>query len=309
MSAVDVTVAVVTFRTDHDLLDRCLTSARAASEASGLRIELVIIDNSVSDELHAFKDKADRWIDMGENAGFARASNRALESSLGEFTLLLNPDAALEPTALRTLFDAGQAQPEALFCGWLRAHGKTQVDAFMLWWTSLGRVLRRNAYRRYLDETSATSALVEVQKVSGGALFGLTTLLRSLGPFDDRYFLYGEDVDLSVRARKAGIRRYAARDALVLHQASSSQAQHSQLVEAARADAAIRLNSYHLPRLVSFATRLEYAVMSAVGLLPGLGRTSGSATVRLARLAQIRRWGLKADLPRFDPQSSTASRR
>ena len=308
MSEVDVTIAVVTFRTDPDLLEHCLASARAAGVASGLDIELVVIDNSISDELHSFRATADRWIDMGENSGFARASNRALESSRGEFTLLLNPDAALEPTALRALFDAGKSQPHALFCGWLRAHGRTQVDAFMLWWTSTGRILRRNSYRRYLDERSATSALVEVQKVSGGALFARTTLLRSLGPFDDRFFLYGEDVDLSVRARRSGVPLYAARDALVHHQASSSQAQHSQLVEAARADAAIRLNSYHLPRVVAFLTRVEYALMSAIGLLPGLGRTSGSANVRFARLAQIRRWGLRADLPRFDPRITSENR-
>lgn len=295
-----VTVAIVTFRTDFRLFEECVASARRSAERAGVEVEVLIADNSGNDHFAELRESADRWIDMGGNAGFARASNNAIASARGEYVLLLNPDAALDVDALAQLLAAEERHPGALFCGWLTAYGRTQVDAYLRWWTSSGRFVRRGRYRKYLD-TAAATALVPVEKVSGGALFGRRDLLRALGPFDDRYFLYSEDVDLSYRASRAGVPLYAVKGAKVSHQASSSQASHSALVESARTDAAIRLNSYHLPYLIALATRLELALITLLGLLPGLGRSSGSRRVRIARFNQIAAWGLRREMPRFNP--------
>ena len=295
-----VTVAIVTFRTERKLFEECVASARRAAERAGVEIEVLVADNSDDDHFANLRESADRWIDMGENAGFARASNNAVANAKGEYVLLLNPDAALEVDALAQLLAASEQYPGALFCGWLTAYGRTQVDAYLRWWTSTGRFVRRGRYRKYLD-AAATNSLVPVEKVSGGALFGRRDLLQALGPFDDRYFLYSEDVDLSFRAGRSGVRLFAVKGARVSHQASSSQASHSALVESARTDAAIRLNSYHLPYPIALATRLEFALITLLGLLPGLGKSSGSRRVRIARFNQIAAWGLRREMPRFDP--------
>lgn len=299
---VDLSVIVVTFRTDQDLLRRCIASIRAAAGAAEIDAQLIIVDNSADSSLAAFRGSADVWVDTGENLGFARACNIGIEKADAPITLFLNPDATLSAESLSNVSEVvSSTGVPALFCGWLEQNGVTQVDAFMIWWTSTGRLMRRRRYRRLLDAESRTGAPVAVEKVSGGALFGRTKDLRFLGPFDERFFLYGEDVDLSLRGRATGFSLFAHPGVVVEHLASSSMASHSTLVEAARADAAIRLNAYHLPYWASLLTRLEFAAISIVGLFPGLSRTSGSSRARFARLLQIKRWGLRRESPPFRP--------
>lgn len=300
---VEVSVCIVLFHTEESLVERCLSSVERAAKYADCETEIIVVDNSRDAGLQGiFGHRAQRWIWTPENLGFGTAVNRACAVAAGTSMLFLNPDAELDEAALQHLRDARESfgDDEVLLSGWLHRGGRVQIDAFLFWWTSVGRLAKRSRFAERL-RASTDAALMKVQKVCGGALFGDTALLRRLGPFDERFFLYGEDADLSVRAARQGIALFVVPPARVEHAAASSQQHFSALVERARADAAIRNASYHLSRGAALVVRLDLLLVTVVGLLPGLGRTSGSKQARIGRLREVRRWGLARDRPQLRP--------
>lgn len=301
-AAPDITVVVIVFDTEPALLEQCLTSAHDASIQSEHGIEVIVVDNSPHDALRSrFSALAERWLHGHGNIGFARAANLGTANAAGRRVLFLNPDAALNSFSIDALQHAADnAPPNSLFCGWLTNDGGVQVDAYLHWWTSVGRLMRRSAYRDYLNNSS-NAELVPVQKVSGGALYGERSVLEHFGPFDERFFLYGEDADLSTRARAEGYSLWAVPAASITHFAASSQRNHSTLVERARVDATIRISRYHLAFLSSVLVQLDLVLVTSLAIVLGKRGSSNSVRARTARFRQILRWGLHRDRPPFRP--------
>ncbi len=300
---VEVSVCIVLFHTDRTLVERCLASVDRAATYAGCGTEIVVVDNSSNPELRAaFGDRVDRWLWTPENLGFGTAVNRGCAVARGTAMLLLNPDAELDEAALMHLRGAAQgfADREVLLGGWLHQGDEVQIDAYLFWWTSVERRRTRKSFAARLRAAAGTPVFA-VDKVCGGALFGDRALLRRLGPFDERFFMYGEDADLSVRARKSGVDLFVVPAARVGHAKASSQQHFSALVERARADAAIRIASYHRTRTAALVVRVDLMVVTVLGLLPGLGKTSGSKQARIGRLRELQRWGLARDRPRLRP--------
>lgn len=295
-----LTVGVVLFNSDPILLERCLTSVSNEAATAQIQIEVLLFDNGSA--LPVTPHPGARIIRSEDNLGFARACNRLVSEARGTTTLLLNPDAALAAGSLAPLLRAAQVeQPRTtLWGGFLSRSGRIQVDAYWHWWSSVEHLLRRRDVAAALPV--AGSPPVEVSKLCGGALAGFTSDLRDLGPFNESFFLYGEDADLSLRARAAGFRLLLLPEMVVEHQAASSMAEHSGLVEEARADAALRVVALHQPYAYALLARLDMLFFTIAGLRHG--RSSTSARTRLRRLRQVRRWGLHRTVPPFDPTSS-----
>jgi len=296
-----IDVVIVCFNSDSTLLELCMASVRKSAAFAKVPVRIVLFDNGSSsplnDDIVAGSDV--RVIRSEQNLGFGMAANAAFRSSNGQQVLFLNPDAGLADAALSSLVRVSSVNPSALLVGWLeKENGSVQVDAFMLWIFSVSRLVRRKNYAAQLTRDSGE--VVKVQKVSGGALFGYRGVLDRFGPFDERFFLYGEDADLSLRASKAGVELLAVRSAKVVHVGAASQKTYGVLVEKARSDAAIRLGAYHLNFFASLVQRLELAFITALGLL--FSRTSSSSKrARWARMSEIARWGFARDCDRFSP--------
>lgn len=294
-----VDVVVVCFNSDPELLQACIDSVTASYESSGIVGSIILVDNASDIPV---EDTADvdgaQILRMETNVGFGRAVNSGVEASTADSILMLNPDAAIAPDGLTRFLEAAEHHRHALVGGWLHNQGCVQSDAYMQWDFSCTRTRRRQRFAKALQDV--TEDVVFVEKVCGGALFADRKLLNELGPFDPRFFLYGEDADLSRRASARGIPLVLARRAEITHAAASSQKTFGRLVEGARADAAIRLTSYHCGRFTSYLQRVELAAVTLLGAVAG-GASSSSRRARLARLGQIRRWGLRSDAPPFAP--------
>lgn len=300
-----ISVAIVTFNPDAALLDECINSICEAATETAAQWEILIGDNGSTDL--QFIDRlpsGTRAFLFNENLGFGRAANRLARLATGDIILFLNPDACLDKGAGQELLDlmCNSAEQSVIYTGRLHKNGLIQTDAYWHWWTTVEHSMRRGCWTRYLNATTNNPSVI-VPKVCGGALFGQRSELISFGPFDEDFFLYGEDADLSLRAKAAGTSLRLANRVSVSHQAASSMVTHSALVERARTDAAIRLASKHLPYFASFAVRLDLALTTAVGMITG-ARSSTSRRVRGARFEELSRWGLKAQAGRFDPSNS-----
>ena len=228
-----VTIAVVSYNV-APLLERCLRSAEAALEEVGGG-ELIVVDNASSDESVALVRRefaAAHLIANERNVGFGVGCNTALERSVSEAMLFLNPDAELQPGALDALLCSLDAEPNAALVGPRITYpdGRAQptrrrfptlaalaLEATPLEW----RGPRWPALARdYRDD--APPAASREDWISGACLLGRTAALRSVGGFDPTFFMYFEEVDLARRLAACGWETWYEHGAEVTHHHSRS---------------------------------------------------------------------------------------
>ncbi len=298
----ELAVVVVTFNTPRSQLEGCLLSVIAAARVAGVALELVVVDNaSEAAPEFAHDEVTTSILRLDTNVGFGAACNRGVGHAHAHWVLLMNPDCICDYDSIAELVSVAESWPRnAIVGGWLtRPGGDVQIDAYRLWTFSTTKRLAAAGWRRRLD-SYADARCVRVPRVCGAALFAERRTLLDLGPFDEDFFLYGEDVDLCLRATVGSVDLLVAPKAVFVHQAASSQNRYGRLVERSRADASIRLTSKHRAYSVACVQRLEMALATVVGLL-WLGSSSTSRRSRSSRLLEVKRWGLRAWVPKLRP--------
>jgi GT2 family glycosyltransferase len=297
---VDLSVSVVSFQTP-DLLRRCL--AALAAERSRLDLEVTVVDNASGDGSVEMVRSDFGWVNLianGRNAGFGAAHNQALRQARGRYWMVLNSDAAPTPGALRVLVDALDADAGLAVSGpQLRyPDGEVQpsrrrfpsVATLFLESTQVQRFWPENAVlSRYFVEDRSDDIAQDVDWLVGACLCLRPDAMRQVGLFDERYFMYSEEIDLCRRLRAAGWRvRYVPQAEVVHIEGGSSRSdlaardqrfQASKLAYAARwhgSRVAFALRAYLIVEYVARAA--EESLKLAVG---------SRRTVRRARLRVI----------------------
>jgi len=213
----DLTVSIVTYYDEgygdvNDLV-RCLESVLKTR----LKIKLIVVDNSSKKlSLDILKDKRIEYVFNGKNVGFGRAHNIALKKVFGKskYHLILNPDVYFEDDVLFELKNymdknnkAVAVSPKILY-----PDGRTQYLCKLLP-TPADLIFRRfvplkkyKEKRNFVYELRFTSYKKEmkVPVISGCFMFIRTDILEKIKGFDERFFLYLEDVDLCRRLLKFG---------------------------------------------------------------------------------------------------------
>ena len=211
MTSIDVTVCIVNWNT-RDLLRNCL---RALDAGLGrLSVEVVVVDNGSTDgsvELVLEEFPLATLIRNERNQGFARANNQALARARGRYVLLLNSDAFVEASTLAALVEALDGEPRAGAAGGtlLNADGSFQhsyadfpgllEETLLL--TGLSRWLLRPGYPSYPE--SGSRRVQRVDWVSGALLMVRAAAIEQVGPLDEAYFMYAEEMDWCYRLRRA----------------------------------------------------------------------------------------------------------
>jgi GT2 family glycosyltransferase len=234
----DVTVVVVTFRS-ADELPGCLASIRAA--AGDLAVEVVVVDNASDDRSAAIAREAGATevIANRENLGFARAVNQAIAVSRGRSILLLNPDCILAAEAVRVLAKFLDDHPKAGAVAPRTRDGLGQLvrscRAFPSVTSLLARVTglaRRFPTHHVFGAETLTywdyASERPVDYASGACLLLRKAALDQVGTFDEAYFMYVEEMDLSWRLWRAGWEVWFTPFAEVSHQGGRSAAKVKQ---------------------------------------------------------------------------------
>jgi N-acetylglucosaminyl-diphospho-decaprenol L-rhamnosyltransferase len=222
----EISVAIVNWNT-RELLLRCLASVAAQT---GVAVETLVVDNASTDgsaDAVAKKFPEVVLIRNAENRGFAAATNQALARAGAPFWLLLNPDTELTPGALSALRDALAAQPGIWAAGpqLLNPDGSLQPSGRRF--PTLGRealagvlpeAVRQSAWwqRRTFGRTDFTVP-AEVDEVSGACFLARREAWARVGPLDERFFLFYEEIDWFLRMAAAGGRVLYAPQAKVYH--------------------------------------------------------------------------------------------
>ena len=178
-----------------------------------------MVDNASGDDTVEVS-RRHAWVTttaLDENVGFARANNVAMDRARGRAVLVLNPDTVVPPGALRACLDelwrdpsVGLLSPRLIDReGRLdrRCHrGFPTLWSSFCYFTTLDRVFRGPRSRRYtmghLPETEAA----DVEAVSGAFMLMPRDAMVVVGGFDEQFFMYAEDIDLSLRFIEHGYR-------------------------------------------------------------------------------------------------------
>lgn len=235
----DVSVIVVT-RNTRDLTLAAIRSVLDNSD--GLRVEVLVVDNGSNDGTSAAiaRNMADvRCLLSETNLGFARAVDRAASVTDGEFLLLLNSDAQLEPGALATAVSWMRNNTRCGVAGaqLLNPDGSRQnsIANFPTLATELlnKSLLRRVFPLRYPGKEQLFKSPVEVETVIGAFMLVRRKLWDQLGGLDERYFFFVEETDFCFQTRRAGWSTMHLPQVLVTHGGGQSA---KQVLPAARVE-------------------------------------------------------------------------
>ena len=205
-----ITVSIVTYKTDTEELQKCLDSLR-----SEMVNKIYVVDNSRMDYLEKFcqgKEKLE-YI-PSENIGYGAAHNIAIRKAIDEgskYHLVLNSDVHFEPEILRKLAeymdgheDVAQMQPYITY-----PNGKLQYSCRLLP-SPANLIFRRFLPTRIIRKMDSRYALkfwnhkttANIAYHQGSFMFFRTEAFKKVGLFDERFFMYPEDIDITRRMHK-----------------------------------------------------------------------------------------------------------
>ena len=210
----DVSVLLVSFNT-RDLLRECLLNLQR--EADGVAYETIVVDNASRDgsaDMVAAEFPRVRLIRGETNLGFAAANNRAFEIARGRYIVLLNTDAFLRQGALRLSVEHMDANPQVGMAGGrlVGRDGHWQPSARMfpsllnnlLVMSGLADRFPKSRFLGRADRSWADPLEpAPVDWVPGAYCIMRRSVLERIGFFDERFFLYYEEVDLCRRVKAA----------------------------------------------------------------------------------------------------------
>ncbi len=224
-----LSIIIVNYNVKY-FLEQCLHSVEKA--IAQLEAEVWIVDNASTDgsiEYLQNKFSCVKYISNTQNGGFAKANNQALEKATGEYILFLNPDTLLAEDCLSKClsFMDKNAKAGALGIRMVDGSGKFLPEskrAFPHPLTSFIKLVglgtlfpKSKIFSRYslgyLDEFKNH----EVDVLAGAFLLSKRELLLQLKGFDDTFFMYGEDIDLSFRIQKAGYKNFYFSESSIIH--------------------------------------------------------------------------------------------
>lgn len=244
LGAAGLSIIVVTYRNAPLILD-CVAALRRAAPA--VPAELIIIDNDSGDDTAAVARAGApdaRVLDSGRNGGFAAGCHAGVALARGRWLLFVNPDAVPEPGSIDALLDCARHDPRVGIVGgrclaadgsvdprsWWRRPGLWSAFCFATMLSSLfpgNRVFDPESSRPWSAEATETR---RVPIVPGTFMLVARRAWDETGGFDQAFFMYGEDVDLCLRAAGLGHLSMVTGRAVFHHEGGASSTSLRKLV-------------------------------------------------------------------------------
>lgn len=224
-----LSVIIVNYNVKY-FLEQCLHSVLKA--AADVETEVVVVDNHSTDESLPYlapRFPEVKFIRSNANAGFAKACNRGLAEASGKYILFLNPDTLVAEDSFATSIRFFEEHSDCGALGVKMIDGsgaflKESKRAFPSPLTSLFKLFgfarlfpTSKLFSRYHLGHLDKEQNHEVDVLAGAYLMVRQDVLKKIGSFDEAFFMYGEDVDLSYRIQKAGFKNYYVADTTIIH--------------------------------------------------------------------------------------------
>lgn len=227
---VKLSVIIVNYNVTQ-LLKNCLVSIERYLE--NISCEVIVIDNNSTDS--SWKNLITEFpkfhfIASETNDGFAKANNRAIQSAKGEYLLILNPDTEIEGFYMKEILDFADSKPN-FGCLGVRMHdaegnflpeSKRSVpdmfNSFEKLFTRFKNTKAKSYYRNDIGEFEIS----EVEVITGAFFLVKNKVYHAIGGLDEKYFMYGEDIDICYTLLNNGYQNYYYGKASILHHKGES---------------------------------------------------------------------------------------
>lgn len=225
----DLSIIIVNYNVKY-FLEQCLCSVERAVQ--GIDAEIIVVDNKSTDNSVAYLEPefpSVRFIVNQENHGFAHACNQGLHISSGKFILFLNPDTILpEDCLLKSMaFLAERPSAGALGIKMLDGSGGFLPESKRSFPSPLTSLYKLSGLARLFPHSAVFAKYHlgnldedhdhEVDVLAGAYMLIKKEVLDQVGSFDETFFMYGEDVDLSYRIQKAGFTNHYFSGSSIIH--------------------------------------------------------------------------------------------
>lgn len=217
-------VIIVTYNSHRQISD-CLASVFLQKTSSPLSV--IVIDNNSADRdktekiLRSFDRLAVEYIQNSANYGFAKAVNQGITIARNKYQaanfLLINPDATLEENCIENLLQSAKNNPAV---GLVSATILNPKDESV--WFSQGLIDWQSQKTHHISEENNHSMTNRRRYLTGCCLMITANAVDRIGLFDERFFLYYEDADYSLRAQSAELSIVVADSAVCWHEESQS---------------------------------------------------------------------------------------
>ena len=226
-NSIELSVIIVSYNVEH-FLHLCLESVYAATK--NICVEVIVIDNASSDKSVEMVNKefpSARVIANVDNLGFAKANNQAAKLAKGRYLCILNPDTVVSQNTFEQFIALHELNPNLGISGpqltdgtgqFLREskRGLPTIQASVS--KSLGLFkLSPSLFGQYYNLRLPQNQSGKTDVLVGAFMFLRKRLYEQLAGFDENFFMYGEDIDISHRSLKLGLVNFYLSEAKVIH--------------------------------------------------------------------------------------------
>lgn len=226
-NSIELSVIIVSYNVEH-FLHLCLESVYAATK--NICAEVIVIDNASSDKSVDMVNKkfpSTRVIANVDNLGFGKANNQAAKLAKGRFLCILNPDTVVSQNTFEQFITLHESNPNLGISGPQLTDGTGQflleskrglpsIRAVLT--KSLGLFkLSPSLFGQYYNLRLPQNESGKTDVLVGAFMFMRKHLYEQLDGFDENFFMYGEDIDISFRSLKLGMTNFYLSNTNVIH--------------------------------------------------------------------------------------------
>lgn len=266
----DLSIIIVTHNSYPDLVE-CVESIQ--QNLSGFSYEIIVVDNFSMDQERMGRELSGRpnlrFIPCRQNLGFASANNIGIRHASGAALLMLNPDTIVTKGTIEHLLRRIKGDSSIGIIGPLITNERGQVDPYCarhfpgLWSEFLAqtglaaRFSGNRVMNRYLAEIRDIKTARIVNLLSGAFMMTNRTAMNNVGLMDERFFLYGDDVEWCFRFRQAGYGVYFDPSVKIVHKGGTSIGRGSDISFLISLDSMYKFFRFHRGAIYAMLYRLS----------------------------------------------------
>ena len=219
-----------------------------------------------------------QFVQLDKNIGFGRSNNKGFSFVVKENLLLLNPDTIVKSRSIETLLDVLNSEPFFGIIGakLIQPNGELQYSSVRALPTPINRALDSEFLQRLLPESNlwkthkayTSNIHTEVEAVDGACMMMKTDNFRKVNMFSEKYFMYGEDMDLCAKFLKIGLKNIYVPYAEVIHYggaSSSTRVDHFATINMRRSN--LIFMEIHYSKFIATIYRLLQAISSLIRIM------------------------------------------